>query len=157
MNLIKIIILTVFLLSGCQNGYQQSEKNFIEINNKKIYLEIANTSMSRYRGLSDREKLCQDCGMLFVFEKSEETTFVMRDMNFPLDIIWIKDNKIVKIDKNLNPDNSKSLEKYKSPSRVDFVLEVNGAFSDNNKIKVGDEIKNLEKYENNNLRQYCFL
>jgi len=152
MNLAKVIIIIILLLSGCQNQNYQDREDYIEINNKKIYIDVADDSSSRYMGLSGRNSLCPNCGMLFVFENSGEKTFVMRDMNFPLDIIWIKDDKIVKIDKNLPPDNDKNLEKYNSQSKIDFVLEVNGNFSVENEIKIGNEIKNLENYENNNLR-----
>jgi uncharacterized membrane protein (UPF0127 family) len=135
MNLTKVIIIIILLLSGCQNQTYQDKEGYIEINNKKIYIDIADDFSSRYMGLSGRDNLCPDCGMLFVFKDRGEKTFVMRDMNFPLDIIWIKDKKIVKIDKNLPPDNDENLEKYNSQSKVDFVLEVNGNFSLENKIR----------------------
>lgn len=65
-------------------------------------------------------------------------------MEFAIDIIWIKDGKIIQIDKNVEapavgtPDNK--LKLYSPKSAVDYVLEVNSGYSDLNNIKVGDSV-----------------
>jgi uncharacterized membrane protein (UPF0127 family) len=115
--------------------------NEVEINDVKIRVEIADNSFSRYRGLSDREELCSDCGMLFVFPEKNKQTFVMRKMKFPLDIIWVADNKIIKIDKNLPPEGSMPKNFYSSGAPINYVLEVNAGFTDENNIKAGDMVK----------------
>ena len=61
----------------------------VRINQHLIKTEIARTPYQFYQGLSKRARICVDCGMLFVFSDFDERTFVMRDMNFPLDIIFI--------------------------------------------------------------------
>jgi uncharacterized membrane protein (UPF0127 family) len=116
------------------------------IGQAKIKLEIADTPAKRYQGLSNRQSLCSNCGMLFVWPEVNgrpevrQRIFVMRNMNFSLDIIWIKDNTIVKIDKNLAPEGAKPRHLYKSGQPVDYVLEVNGGFCEKNNIRVGDEV-----------------
>ena len=79
--------------------------------------------------------------MLFVFPRKQIRSFWMKDMNFPLDIIWISDNKIIKIDKDLQPEGENPKNKYQTIQRVDKVLEVNSGFTDKYKIKAGDEVK----------------
>jgi uncharacterized membrane protein (UPF0127 family) len=64
----------------------------------------------------------------------------MKDMLFPLDIIWIKDDKIVNLSRNLSPSDNPQ-NQTDSVWLVNFVLEVNAGFIDNNDIKVGDEVK----------------
>lgn len=123
----------------------------IRINNIPVKVEIAKTPEERKKGLSEREKLPEDEGMLFVFDteggyskKDINPTFWMKDMKIPIDIIWIKEGKIVQIDKNIKPpaentpDNK--LKRYTSPITVDYVLEVNAGFSDKNSLKVGQTL-----------------
>ena len=118
-----------------------NSNNEIIINDLKIKIEVAGDPYSRYRGLSGREELCANCGMLFVFPWQAKQTFVMRRMKFPLDIIWIKGDTIVKIDKNLPPEGAIPKNFYSSGEPVDYVLEVNGGFTDRNNIKTGDQAK----------------
>ncbi len=119
--------------------------NFITINGKRLNVEIANTGSLREKGLSGRVNMPEDSGMFFIFDSQDITpTFWMKGMNFSLDIIWINDGKIVKIDKNIPPPPSNTrddqLKKFDSGSPIDYVLEVNGGYSDKNKISVGDSI-----------------
>ena len=70
--------------------------------------------------------------MIFVFEKIKTRLLDERYKN-SLDIIWISNNKIVRIDKNVEPEPNvidSKLTKYPAPSEIDYVLEVNGGFSD---------------------------
>lgn len=112
-------------------------KNLV-INGNKIKVEIADTSETRYKGLSNRDYLCEDCGMLFVFDEKDIRTFVTRDMKFGLDIIWIADGKIVKIDKGLPAEGNNPKILYTSILPVDVVLEINEGYCDKNGIKLND-------------------
>jgi hypothetical protein len=102
---------------------------------------LADTPEKRYQGLSGRESLCPDCGMLFTFPSRSAQTFVMRKMNFPLDIIWISGEKVTKIDENLLPEGSEPKKHYESPGPVDYVLEVNAGFSKASNLKINDIVK----------------
>jgi hypothetical protein len=129
----------------------EEKKPKVKINNTEIEVEIADTPEKRTKGLSGRDSLDQNKGMLFVFPKGSNATFWMKDMKFDLDIIWIRDSKIVKIDKKAKapkagtPDNKLTL--YHSEGPIDYVLEANSGFSDKNNIKVGDkvELTNFQK------------
>jgi uncharacterized protein len=116
----------------------------ISFSNIKIVTEIAQTAEKRELGLSYRTTLDKNAGMLFVFENPNIPFFWMKDMNFPLDIIWIKDNKVIDIDKNvpIPKENTplNQLPKYSPSGMVNYALEVNAGFADKNKIKVGDEV-----------------
>ncbi len=89
--------------------------------------------------------MADDYGMLFIFDsKKVSPSFWMKDTLIPLDIIWIRDNRVEKIDKDVptpapdTPDNK--LPKYTSGRPVDYVLEVNAGFNQKNGIKVGDPL-----------------
>jgi len=130
-------VLSVLILSACT-----TYENSLKINSKKINLiGIADSSEKSYLGLSFRDSICDNCGMLFPFEQKVKHSFVMRDMLFPLDIVWIDGDEIVKISKNLPPEGHDFKNIYNSDFSVNNVLEVNGNFCDENNIKVGDKIE----------------
>ena len=117
---------------------------YIKINDSYITAEIAETPQQRETGLSYRDNLDEKSGMLFVFASYQKPFFWMKDMLFPLDIIWIKDDKIIDIDKNLaipQPEEPLNrLPKYAPSESVNYVLEVNAGFSDTNALSVGDSV-----------------
>lgn len=118
----------------------------VTLNNVKVKAEIAQTETQRQRGLSGREKLEENSGMLFVFAQSDPIpTFWMKGMKFDLDIIWIKKGKIIQIDKNVQPPAADTADnqliRYSPKTAVDYVLEVNAGFSETNKIKIGDSFQ----------------
>lgn len=114
---------------------------YVEINNIPITVMVADEPMEHWQGLSDRESLGGRNGMLFVFKQKQDRVFVMRRMHFPLDIIFIKDDKIVKIHKRLEPEGETPNKHYSSDAKVNYVLEVNGGFTDAFGVKEGDRVK----------------
>jgi len=115
------------------------------IDEQLINIEIADEVEEHWQGLSDRKSMSANNGMLFKFPNYQIRTFVMRNMHFPLDIIFIKDNKIVKIYERLEPEGVNPVKRYTSPIPMNYVLEVNGGYCDAFGIKEGDQVKiNLE-------------
>jgi hypothetical protein len=106
-----------------------------------IKVEIANTPESRAKGLSGREKLGADEGMLFVMDNKRYHSFWMADMKFPIDIIWISDNKVVDLTKNAPiPTDPKNIPVFTPSTEVNRVLEVNAGYIEANSIAIGDEV-----------------
>lgn len=146
--LISCLILIVFLLTFL--GWARYGKNLtplrigqIQIDNKIITVEIADTVISREQGLSGRNELPKDHGMLFRFPFSARHGFWMRDMKFPIDIIWIKNNKVIGISKQAHPDFEKSfwqLPIYYPPESVDTVLEVSAGLTDLYSWQIGSVV-----------------
>ncbi len=137
----------VFLMKGVakedvlvKNEVVEVWQAFVEINNIKISVELADTDDTRRLGLSYRPELAKDAGMLFVLPSEEIGRFWMKDMNFSLDIIWISNGKIVNISKNLPPGGAQPKETYSSEFPVDTVLEVNGGFCDERGIMIGNGV-----------------
>lgn len=137
---LKFFIFFVFFpifTFGCSNSQVEVEK-YIIVNNKKIIIELADSEAEKIKGLSKRAELKSNEGMLFVYNDYKIRNFWMKDMLFPIDIVWIKDNKIIGIEKNLQPETGDNLKIYKSPIPVNYVLEINSGFCDQNNIKDGD-------------------
>ena len=112
----------------------------VTIRGVHIAVELADTPMEREQGLSARQDLAEGQGMLFVFDTPGRYGFWMKDMNFPIDIIWIdEDRKVVYIKENANPESYPN--SFVSTEDAKYVLEVPARFSEKNNIKVGDVIK----------------
>lgn len=111
------------------------------IGNQTIAAQIARTPQEQYQGLSGRPEICPACGLLFVFNDRAERSFVMREMRFPLDIIFIDQGRIVKIAANLPPDPGPELVLYQSGQPADMVLEVRAGTSAAAGWQVGDEVR----------------
>jgi uncharacterized membrane protein (UPF0127 family) len=119
-------------------GFLSPDVKEVCIKNTCIRVVVASTELERQKGLMFRHSLPEDEGMLFVFEEEKIHAFWMKNMQFPLDIIWIDAAKrIVDIYKNALPcqDTCEALTPQ-VPAR--FVLEVNAGFVEENKIKAGD-------------------
>ena len=115
------------------------------VNDTEVDIKYANSKSERANGLSNVETLPATSGLLFIFEEAQtQPAFWMKDMNFPIDIIWISKGIIVQIDAAVpvpapnTPD--EELIVYKAAQPVDYVLEVNANFSQENNIKVGDPV-----------------
>lgn len=104
-------------------------------------VEVVTTLADQYQGLSERRELCVNCGMLFSYPDSQLREFVMRKMNFPLDIIFINNNQIVSIAANLKPEGNEPINIYRSASPVNQVLEINAGQAAQFGLEVGDSVR----------------
>lgn len=142
--LLIIVIIIIFLIYSVSRG-QSFQK--VCINKVCIDVELADTAEKRQLGLMFRKSMDRNKGMLFIFEKEGRHTFWMKNMNFPLDLIWIgQDDKVVGITYNALPCN----ELYKNISiekSVKYVLEVNAGFARNHSIKEDDSVNFLPGLE----------
>src|SRR4026208_1251957 len=88
---VVVSVSLIFLAAACNH------KSTVTINGHTLNIEIAQTQIEREKGLSGRDTLPENSGMLFVFDKPDYYAFWMKDMKFPLDFIWIRDQKVVQI------------------------------------------------------------
>lgn len=96
----------------------------VSVNGQTIRVEIADTDEERIMGLSGREALAEGTGMLFVFEEGALQGIWMKDMKFPIDIIWLDESlNIIDIEKNVTPDTYPHV--FYPPRPVKYVLETN--------------------------------
>lgn len=141
-GLIGLIVLIYYLNS--KNSLPTMEeflsKNTIESNHTIIQApqgiikaEIATSSEALEQGLSGRISLPTNQGMLFVFSQVGNRGFWMRNMSFPIDIIWInKDKVVVGVDSNVDPSSYPHM--YFPPSPIKYVLELNAGYANKNGI-----------------------
>ncbi|NTU98777.1 DUF192 domain-containing protein [Candidatus Falkowbacteria bacterium] len=143
----KIVVITVclFLLSGCSLAGEPDVARFkgpyAQIGSEKVTLEIADTDELRSKGLSGHSSLDDTKGMLFIFPTKAVRSFWMKDMLFPLDIVWVNDGKVINISKNLPPEGTIPQKTYSSGLPINYVLELSAGWCDRHNLKVNDNIK----------------
>ncbi len=130
----------IFLCFFYKNTAKEKQFSTIKIKGQVIKAEESSSALDQYLGLSNRPSLCADCGMIFIFPEKQEREFVMRNMNFPLDIIFLDDGKIINIAANLKPEGDYPVNRYKSSAPANRVLELNGGYSEKYGLKAGDTI-----------------
>lgn len=113
------------------------------INNKKFTLLVAKSAKDKEIGLSEKTSIPDDTGMLFPFGKADYHSFWMKNMKFPIDIIYINKNRIVTIYQNVQPpkEREESLPIFKPEEPADTVLEINAGLSKKYNLKKGDNVK----------------
>ncbi len=108
-----------------------------------ITVQVADSPIARIRGLSGK-KLSEmsDSGMLFVYGDKAERTFWMKGMKFNLDFLWIREGKVVKIEKDVPyPPHGVAPEEVSSaPLLVDMVLELPAGMVDEMGLVVGHQL-----------------
>jgi len=119
------------------NGIQ-----YVKIAGQIIKVDLALTPESQVQGLSGRASLKEDEGMLFVFGKPDQYSFWMKDMNFPIDIIWLsQDLKVVYVEKDAKPESYPN--SFSPAKKAQYVLEVTSGFAEKNNLKEGDSVQFL--------------
>lgn len=116
----------------------------VQIGENKIFLEFASTENERELGLSERNSLKSDSGLFFVFDYPDFYGIWMRNMKFPIDILWIDEKFcIVSISENIFPE---TFPKIFYPTKKSlYILETNANFVKKSGIKVGDVLSFSKK------------
>jgi len=111
----------------------------IAIGGVRFQVEIADTPEKQRQGLSGRDELGNTAGLLFVFPESNRHGIWMKDMNFPIDVIWIsEDLRVVDITYNLTPESYPHTFTPDEDAR--YALETNVDFARAYDIHVGDTV-----------------
>lgn len=107
----------------------------VRIDQNVFWVEVVSDKIKMQKGLGERKAICENCGMIFEFSAPGKHAFWMKGMNFPLDILWINQGKVVHLEKNIQPDFTGNL----MPSQAsDKVLEIRAGNIDALNLKVGD-------------------
>ncbi len=115
----------------------------IKIDDTAINADVADTPAARQAGLSGRQSLDPNSGMLFVFQDPKIYQFWMKGMHFSLDFIFIRSGKVVDILSNVPfpaDPNATDLPVYAPTIPIDMMLEVNAGFANAHNIKIGDTV-----------------
>lgn len=116
----------------------------IKVGERDFKVWVADTPASRTKGLSGKAFMSEDEGMFFIFDSTGDYGFWMKGMLFPIDIVWIKGDKVAGFSESVQPEPGKTifgLKSYHPPEPIDRVLELNAGMVAKYGLKVGDVIK----------------
>ncbi len=105
-----------------------------------LTVEVCRTMEEKARGLSGRPGLRPGWGMAFPYEQPQPVTIWMKDMRFPLDILWVRQGRIVHIEKHA-PPLLPAGPVLTYTATADLVLEVPDGYTDRERIRVGDRVR----------------
>ena len=126
-------------LSDINNIHDNGEMVVVTVGELSLNIEVVQSASELIRGLSGRYFLPPDAGMLFDFGRDDYHGIWMKDMLFPIDILWLDlEGKVVDLREGVEPDTYPEVFRPKSPAL--FVLEVNAGLARDLGINVGSEI-----------------
>jgi uncharacterized membrane protein (UPF0127 family) len=100
---------------------------------------VADTPEEQRKGLSGRTSLSDNEGLFFVFVKPAYHSFWMKDMRFPIDIIWVGENgRVLGINDKIEPESFPKV--FQPPAPALYVIEVAAGWAERHNIKIGDLI-----------------
>lgn len=113
----------------------------IAVGAHKIFTEVASTPAAQARGLGGRSCIPADAGMLFSFNQPGQYSFWMKDMKFPIDIIWISaGHKAVLVKQNVLPSTYPSGFANPISRPAKYVLELQANASTRLNISAGTPV-----------------
>ena len=151
---IGLIVLALFLLGTVFLWRISEDREFISqfigsksfvgmtitIHNTRIVVDLADTPSKRIQGLSGRETLSYGAGLLMKFDEDGYPGIWMKDMNFPIDIVWIDKDWIVRdVTPSVGPETYPQAFYPKEPIR--YILEVPAGFADIHNIQIGNTVE----------------
>lgn len=143
--LILVFLAAAAIINYMGNRSIEFDKN-LSIGDVRFNVAIADDPLSQAKGLSGQKSMCENCGMLFVYETSRVQNFWMKGMEFPLDFVFIREGKVVEVVENVSPpsdDDGKTIQ-IQSREKADMVLEVNAGFARENHLEIDSQVKLLK-------------
>jgi len=135
--IILFVLLLIYLSSKLFINKSTPTRTLTQNIKEEIFiLEIADNPYLQAKGLSGRTHLCQNCGMLFIFNKEIIQSFWMKDTLIPLDIIFINKSGQITDIYTASPEPKKSdlqLKIYQSSQAAKYVIELNAGTA----VKIG--------------------
>lgn len=132
-----VLALLVLLCALVYIRHRSLPRGVVYIHDQPITVEIADTDASRVQGLSGRQSLLPNHGMLFVFGHDGFFSFWMKDMHFPIDMVWVSAvGNIVYMQENISPNTYP--QSFVSTTSARYVLELPAHYVSEHHVKVGD-------------------
>ncbi len=144
-----LLILVLLGLAGAVRKpmIPQTPHASVVVNGDIIIAEIVDTPALRTLGLSGRSGLLENTGMLFLFPDARQYIFWMKDMRFPIDIVWIRGTRVVAITERVavppSGTTDEELRRYMPPEDVDRVLEIGAGMANALGIVPGQTVEIL--------------
>jgi uncharacterized membrane protein (UPF0127 family) len=138
-----VLLAACVALAACGDAAKAPARGTVlQVGDASVRVEVAADEASRERGLSGRDALAPDAGMLFVLA-GDRPAFWMRGMRFPLDIVWIDGRRVVDVTANVPPPTAAAgtLPTYSPRRPANRALEVNAGWAARHGVRRGDAVR----------------
>ncbi len=141
-----LVLMALLLISGSLLFNSPGQTQLINVkfpSGAFLKSEVADTPEKLLFGLAFRPSIPQDEAMLYIFGESGLHRVWTKEFQFPVDIIWVDESKIiVHLEKDVPPCSENPCPWYgPPPNDARYVLEANSGFIDREKVAVGNPLK----------------
>ncbi|MDB9315748.1 DUF192 domain-containing protein [Spirulina sp. CS-785/01] len=154
---LSLVLLTSLLLLGCSSARNQPDSPSVsatqvsqaqelpvtataQMGGETIELEVAKTRQQQALGLMFREEISDNRGMLFPFDPPRQVGFWMKNVEVPLDMVFLRDGVILEIAANVPPCHREPCPSYGPNEPIDQVIELRGGRAEELGLETGDRI-----------------
>jgi uncharacterized membrane protein (UPF0127 family) len=143
MTRVRPILVVAWLASsivgcGAVSGESATPDAWIEIKGRRVSLDVADTPRTQEKGLGGRDSLAWHHGMYFEYDRPAFYTFWMKGMRFSIDIVWLRDGRIVAVDANVPFEKGGNGPVLHPGVLIDGVLEVPAGYASAHAWQIGD-------------------
>ncbi len=145
-RIVFLIVMALLLISGALLFNSPSQTQMITVqfpNGGTLKSEVADTPEKLLFGLAFRPSLPEDEAMLYIFGESGAHRVWTKEFQFPVDVIWIDESKlVVHVEKDVPPCSDNPCPWYGPPPKdARYVLEANAGVIEAEKVAVGQQVK----------------
>jgi uncharacterized membrane protein (UPF0127 family) len=137
------IFLSLLWIGFCCAG-QAIKDRFIKVyfpDGFTVTAELAITDEERQQGLMFRQDIRENQAMLFIFEEEGLHSFWMKNMRFPIDIIWLdKDKRIIHIEPKVPACQQDPCPSYSPGRPAKYVLELQSGCAEKHGLRLDDNL-----------------
>lgn len=141
---LTVIVLTLLVAGGLRIQQALALRKVVwadvGLRGQTFRVEVADSQAKSELGLGKRDSLPADHGMYFPFPAAQYWVFWMKDMRFPIDIVWIRDGKVVDVSPDVPVDKLLPLKTYSPVEPADAVLELNAGTAARIGLQGGDAV-----------------
>jgi uncharacterized membrane protein (UPF0127 family) len=137
---IALLCIAGLALAACRPAAEPSSPA-VTIHGRRVEVELALTPETQARGLGYRDALAWDHGMLFVYDEPFFPRFWMRGMRFDIDIVWIRDGRIVDISHRVPHVPGENGPTVQPRQLASWVLEVPAGYAEAHRWRVGQRVE----------------
>ena len=143
----------LLLVAGCGAAPSSSDEatqagtaeSWVEIRRGRVNVEVRRTPAEQAQGLSGRKELAWGDGMLFPYASPRPLRFWMKEMNFAIDMVWIREGRIVEISHRVPPPEpgaaTHQIPTAQPRELADTVLEVPAGYASAHGWRRGDPVE----------------
>jgi uncharacterized membrane protein (UPF0127 family) len=136
-----IVAVSIIGFIAFRSAEQMIGEDEVRVGDVRFFVKIADDYDEYLTGLSGHPGLRVNEGMYFLFDAPDRYGFWMKDMLFPIDIVWVRNGAVIGVSEDVPVAGDSPPKLYYPPAPVDAVLEVRAGTVIGRGIKVGDRVE----------------